>query len=65
MDDMAELLDLHEMVDLDGVGLADTVDVVAGEIDEHDVFGPVFLGRAELFAQDLVLCTGMNEWVPR
>lgn len=56
MDNVAEFLELHEVVDLDGGRLADSVDVVSREIDQHDVLGAVFLRCQELSAEGLVLC---------
>jgi hypothetical protein len=46
VNDVRELFEPHEVVDLDGRRLADSVDVVSGEVDEHDVFGSV-LWRGE------------------
>ena len=37
--DVAEPLDLHELGHLDGAGDADLREVVAGEVDEHEVLG--------------------------
>ena len=53
--DVAELLDLHQAVDLDSIGPADAVDVVAREVDEHDVLGPVLEGREERGRKNLIL----------
>jgi hypothetical protein len=55
VDDMAELLQLHEMIDLDGLWVTDAVNVVAREVDQHDVFRAVFLRRQQLFTKLLVL----------
>lgn len=38
MDDMAELLDSHELVDLDGQWLAHPVDIVSSKVYQHDMF---------------------------
>lgn len=40
---MAKPLEAHEMVDLDGLGLANPVHVVAGKVHQHDVLCTVFL----------------------
>jgi len=56
MDNVTELLDLHKLVDLDGFGFADSVDIVASEVDEHDVFRSIFWRREKLSSQDGVLC---------
>lgn len=53
--DVAKLFHLHEAVDADAVGVADAVDVVAGQVDEHDVLGAVLEGAAQLVGQALVL----------
>jgi hypothetical protein len=51
-----ELLDLHKRVDDDRLGLAHPVDVVPGEVDQHDVFGAVLDRRGELSREFGVLC---------
>lgn len=51
---VAELLDGHEAVDAGGAGVADAVDVVAGQVDEHDVFGAVLDGGAQACGQRVV-----------
>ena len=38
---MAVALDPHEIDDVDGAGGADPADVVARQVDEHDVLGPL------------------------
>lgn len=53
--DVAELFHAEEAVDGDGVRVADAVDVVAGEVDEHDVLGAVLERRPQLVAQPAVL----------
>lgn len=40
---MTEFLDFHEIVDLDSFGLTDSVDIVSGKVDEHDVLCAIFL----------------------
>ena len=44
---MREPLHLHVARDVDGAGLADAREVVAAEVDEHHVLGPVLLGREQ------------------
>lgn len=56
MNNMTKLLDLHELVDLDGQRLADAVDVVSGQVDEHDVLGPVLFAREQTGTEGGVLC---------
>lgn len=56
---MGEALDEHEAVDAGGVRGADAVDVVAGEVDEHDVFGAVFEAGAQLGGEGGVLVGGL------
>lgn len=51
---MGELLDHHEFVDAGAERRADTVDVVAGEVDQHDVLGAVFEGGAQGGGQGFV-----------
>ncbi len=53
--DVGEFLDDHEAVDAGGEGVADAVDVVAGEVDEHDVLGAVFERVAEFVCELFVL----------
>ena len=55
MNDVAELLHCHQMVYLDRLGLANTVDIIAREIDQHDMLSSIFLGVQQLLAQPLVL----------
>ena len=40
--DMAELLDRHQVIHLDRSRLTRTIDVVPGEVNQHDVFSTVF-----------------------
>ena len=56
MDDVRKLLESHEVVDLDGLGSADSVDVVPGEIDKHDVLGSVLGRRKQAGSKGSVLC---------
>lgn len=55
--DMRELLDLHQVNDLDRLWLADTIDIVPGEIDEHDMLGPVLFAFSQYLNSFLVLYT--------
>jgi hypothetical protein len=55
VDDVAELLELHEVVDLDGLGLAHAVHVVPREVDEHDVLRAVLLAPEQRAPELLVL----------
>ena len=45
--DVREALDLHVARDPHGARLADAREVVAAEVDEHHVLGPVLLGREQ------------------
>ena len=45
--DVREALDLHVPRDVHGAGGADAREIVAPEVDEHDVLGAVLLGREE------------------
>lgn len=55
MDNMAELLNLHQMIDLDCLRLADAVHVVPSQVNQHDVFRAVFLRGKKNGSQFLVL----------
>jgi hypothetical protein len=55
MDDVAEVLHSHQMIHLDRLGLADTVDIIACEIHQHDMLSSIFLGVQQCLAQLLVL----------
>src|SRR5215213_1227757 len=44
-------LDPHELVHPDGPGAADPAEVVAGQVDQHHVLGPLLLVRLELGLQ--------------
>lgn len=59
--DVRELLDLHERVDDDRLGLAHAVDVVAREVDEHDVLGAVLDRGRQLGGEGGVLCRRKGE----
>jgi len=45
---MTELLYSHQIVEVDGFGLADPIDVVPGKIDQHDMFRSVLVGSGQL-----------------
>ena len=53
--DVTELLDGHEAVDSGRERVADPVDVVAGEVDEHDVLGAVLDRVSEFGGESVVL----------
>ena len=55
MDDVAEVLHSHQVIHFDRLGLADTVDIIAREIHQHDMLSSIFLGVQQLLAQPLVL----------
>ena len=50
--DVAVALDHHHVGDLDRAELGDAADVVAAQVDEHDVLGP-FLGVGQQFGGEL------------
>src|SRR5215216_3428108 len=52
--DVGVALDPHELVDPDGAGPADPAEVVAGQVDQHDVLGPLLLVGQELGLQGQV-----------
>ncbi|TLD05191.1 uncharacterized protein PgNI_09741 [Pyricularia grisea] len=53
--DVAEALDHHEAVDAGLERVAHARDVVAGQVDQHDVLGAVLEARRQLVGQPLVL----------
>ncbi len=53
--DVRVALDGHEVGHLDGGVVADPPDVVAGEVDQHDVLGPLLGVGEELLGHGLVL----------
>ena len=55
MRDMAEVLQSHQVVNFDRLGLADPIDIVPRQIHQHDMLGPIFLGRQQLRTKLLVL----------
>ena len=55
MDNMAELLEFHEMVHFNRLGLANPIDIISCQIDQHDVLGAILLRREEYGTQLLVL----------
>ena len=48
MHDVGVPLDLHELRHLDSAGLGNTTDVVAPQVDQHDVLGDLFLVCQEI-----------------
>jgi hypothetical protein len=46
--DVGVALDEHQVLHLDAAELADAADVVAAEVDQHDVFGDFLLVGAEV-----------------
>ena len=52
---MAVALDLHVLADRDGARPGDAAQVVAPEVDEHDVLGPLLRVALELLRQERVL----------
>lgn len=53
---MTKFFQTHQLVDFDGLWLANAIHVVSGEIYQHDVLCPVFRRRQELGPQLSVLC---------
>src|SRR6266849_7029001 len=52
--DVGKTLDDHELLDFDGAVVADTAEIVAAEIDEHDVLGALFFAGKQFFFEALV-----------
>ena len=52
---MAELLDDHEVIDAYRQGIAHAVDVVACQVDKHDVLGAVFQRVSKLVGEPLII----------
>ena len=53
--DVRVSLDLQLLDDLDGSGVADAAEVVAGEVDEHEVLGALLLVVPQLLGERVVL----------
>ena len=53
---MAKSFQLHEVVHLDSLRLANSVDIVPCKINQHDMFCSVFLRVEKFVAQLLILC---------
>jgi hypothetical protein len=49
--DVGVALDEHEVFDADAGEFADAANVVAAEVDEHEVFGALFFVGEHLFAE--------------
>ena len=55
MHDVRVALDVKDLRHLDGAGLGDAADVVAAEVEQHDVLGELLLVVAQLLGEPLVL----------
>ena len=55
MDDVAKRLHSHQVVHLDRVRLANTVDIIACEIHQHEMLSSIFFRAEQLLTQLLVL----------
>lgn len=55
MDNMTKLLQLHKVVHLDSLRLANTINVVSCQIDQHDVLCAVLFGSQKNSTELLVL----------
>ena len=60
MDDMAELLNFHEVINMHCEGLAYTVHVVTSKIDKHDVFCPILSWTKQFSAESFILYERME-----
>ena len=55
MNDMAKSIKAHKVVDLDGLRLTDSVDIIASKVHQHDVFRTILLRIQEFLAKPLIL----------
>ena len=55
---MGELLDDHESIRPRTYGIADTVDIIAGKVNKHDMFGSVFQTCPQLVSELKILSWG-------
>lgn len=53
---MTKLFELHEIVQLDSLWLADSVDVISRQIAQHEVLRSVLFGGEQTLAELVVLC---------
>src|SRR5262245_42956137 len=60
MHDVREALEAHELRHTDRPVFADTTDVVAAEIDQHDVLGTLLLVALQLFGHPHVFFVGAS-----
>lgn len=60
MYNVTELFDLHEVVDIDSLGLAYPVDIVSGKVDKHDVLRSVFVRGKKTGTKNGVLYDTMS-----
>ena len=54
MHDMAVALDHHQILDFDGPVVANAPEVVAAEIDKHDMFRALLLVSEKLLAEGMI-----------
>src|SRR4051794_30740516 len=62
VEDVAVALDLHVLGDRHGPGPRDSPEIVAAEVDEHDVLRPLLRVSLELLREDLVLALVRTTW---
>ena len=55
MNDMAEFVQSHKVINFDGLGLAYSVNIVTSEVDQHDVFCPILLRIEKSLSKFFVL----------
>ena len=55
MNNMAKLLQPHEMVYFDRLGVANPVHVVASQVNQHDMLCPIFLRSQKLSTETFIL----------
>lgn len=59
---VTELFDLHKVVNINGLGLANSIDIVSGKVDKHDVLRSVLVRGKKSGTKDGVLYNTMSAY---
>lgn len=59
---MTELFDLHKVVNIDSLGLANPVDIVSGKVNQHDVLRSVLVRGKKTGTKNSVLYSTMSAY---